>query len=135
MANTPKAFSSWFSQWLDDNPDWTGERLSAELKVSEAAISAWRNGTNSPRAEYILRLSEITGLSHHKLANLAYGWPEDPPTDPLMAEPLYLELMAILRQLWERGRDLFPGLIETARGLLRLARKRNEPARGKGNGN
>jgi transcriptional regulator with XRE-family HTH domain len=129
MSNS---FAQWFDSWLVAHEgEWNHEKVSAVVGVSKAAISQWRNGVATPEAKHLLKLAELTDENHHYLAHLAYGWPLDVPTDPLMKEPLMRELALLLKQLVQRAPDLMPAVTEVVRGLLRLARKRD---RGNGEG-
>jgi transcriptional regulator with XRE-family HTH domain len=120
-------FAKWFDDWLVAHEgEWTHEKVSAVVGVSKAAVSQWRNGVATPDARYLLKLAEMTGEDHHFLAHMAYGWPLDVPTEPLLREPLLRELALLLKQLAERAPDLMPAVTEVVRGLLRLAKKRNK---------
>jgi transcriptional regulator with XRE-family HTH domain len=129
------AFAQWLDAWLVAHEgEWNHEKVSAVVGVSKAAISQWRNGVSTPEAQHILKLSEVTGEDHHYLAHLAYGWPLDAPTDPMLKEPLIREAGMLLKQLVIKAPDLVPAVTEVVRGLLRLARKRentDEPGGGK----
>lgn len=121
--STECQFGAWLDKWLVDNPEWTAQRLARTLGASEAAVSAWRNCVNSPDARFILGLANITDEDHAYLAHLAYGWPMEESTDPLMREPLLREAGQLLGQLVKMAPGLIPAAVEVLRGLLRAAKK------------
>ena|SRR3990167_4886090 len=122
---TETDFARWFDRWLTVNKK-RGDFVANELGVSEATISAWRNGSNPPRAEYLVPLAKMTGETLEHLGHLAYGWPEKTVSDPAMKKPLIREGLILLKQLEEMG----GGLLETVLAMIRAAVKDRERDKG-----
>ena len=123
MAIPP--FSEWLTKWLEKT-ETRAVDLANAMGNSEAMISKWRNGLNMPDAANIMRLSEITGESHWRLASMAYGWPEVPATDDLTKDEAIRAVAVAAQQIAKESPELLEDLEALAQALLRRARKRKK---------
>lgn len=117
-------FVRWLRDWFNTNADYTAARLAEEMGNTGAMVSKWIHGQSVPDARQLLRLSEITGESHWRLASLAWGWPEVPPTDDTLRGDEIRDIGVTYLKLKEASPELAEDLLEVARTLRDRARKR-----------
>lgn len=120
------AFAIEFDAWLLADPgNRTHERVAAQLGVSQAAISQWRNGKTVPEWRYIQRLAEMMEVDLYYLTHKAYGWQIPAAGEMPTRSAILVEIDMLLKRLEERSPDLLAGVAEVIRGLERFARKRD----------
>ena len=105
-------FTSRFNDLSDHHPG-NDTDLGALLGVSKQTISAWRNGTRSPKKPHIVKIAEYFNVTIPWLMGISdEDRPAPGPLDDLTASEA--ELLALYRELNSTGQQT---LIGTARGL------------------
>lgn len=70
MAADSKDYA-YFARWLDltmENRGVSGMSLSKKLRVTDAAVSRWRNGAGRPALDTTIKLAKILGVDPLRLA-------------------------------------------------------------------
>jgi transcriptional regulator with XRE-family HTH domain len=71
MMTTDSTNGGYFARWLDltmENRGISGASLAKRLRVTDAAVSRWRNGAGVPRLDTVMKLAKVLSVEPLRLA-------------------------------------------------------------------